>query len=363
MLYQAELHSEGNKKAYNAIFAFLQEAFEFFLFFRMFAVKKKVFLGAGIVLTAAVVLFVLFAGNEEGEKVPSFVASETRTAPSAAETRTVEEKREVPDTAVKPFFDIVRVEPDGTMVAAGRGVPNDTLTLMDGDAVLARISVDDRGEWVYIPEEPLIVGTHEMWLKNDAVKAREEAEIVVVTVPETQKTDDTIAVLVSSDAEDVKVLQGPEADESAFVGISSANYNGKAFVIRGTMRSGGKVNLYADNVYLGSATSDEEGNWSFKSLRKMENGRTYTIRADKTDENGKVTARSEVPFSVAGGADTSKQRRIRIVKGDNLWTIAKHLYGSGFAYVTIYRANKNQIRDPDLIYPNQVFVLPKKAEK
>lgn len=325
--------------------------------------KKKVFLGAGIVLTAAVVLFVLFAGNEEGEKVPSFVASETRTATPAAETRTVEEKREVPDTAVKPFFDIVRVEPDGTMVAAGRGVPNDTLTLMDGDAVLARISVDDRGEWVYIPEEPLIVGTHEMWLKNDAVKAREEAEIVVVTVPETQKTDDTIAVLVSSDAEDVKVLQGPEADESAFVGISSANYNGKAFVIRGTMRSGGKVNLYADNVYLGSATSDEEGNWSFKSLRKMENGRTYTIRADKTDENGKVTARSEVPFSVAGGADTSKQRRIRIVKGDNLWTIAKHLYGSGFAYVTIYRANKNQIRDPDLIYPNQVFVLPKKAEK
>lgn len=66
---------------------------------------------------------------------------------------------------------------------------------------------------------------------------------------------------------------------------------------------------------------------------------------------------------MAKGADTSKQRRVRIVKGDNLWTIAKHLYGSGFAYVTIYRANKDQIKDPNLIYPNQVFVLPKKAEK
>lgn len=325
--------------------------------------KKKVFLGAGIVLSVAIALFIVFAENKDGGDLSSFVPSDARPTAAVDETRQSETARDVPDVLAKPFFDIVRVEPDGSMVAAGRGVPNGVLSLMDGDSVLAEINVDDRGEWVYIPANPLAVGTHEMWLKSDAVKSREESEIVVVTVPETKKTDDTIAVLVSSDAEDVKVLQGPAVDETAFIGINSANYNGKVFAVRGMMQGGGKANLYADNVYLGTAEADAEGNWSFKSLRKMENGRSYMIRADKTDENGKVSARAEVPFSVAKGADTSKQRRVRIVKGDNLWTIAKHLYGSGFAYVTIYRANKNQIKNPDLIYPNQVFVLPKKAEK
>ena len=44
--------------------------------------------------------------------------------------------------------------------------------------------------------------------------------------------------------------------------------------------------------------------------------------------------------------------------GDNLWTIARRVYGSGIKYTTIYTANSDQIRDPDLIYPGQVFDLP-----
>jgi len=44
--------------------------------------------------------------------------------------------------------------------------------------------------------------------------------------------------------------------------------------------------------------------------------------------------------------------------GDNLWSIASRVYGSGYRYTTIYRANSEQIRNPDLIYPGQVFELP-----
>jgi nucleoid-associated protein YgaU len=47
-----------------------------------------------------------------------------------------------------------------------------------------------------------------------------------------------------------------------------------------------------------------------------------------------------------------------IRKGDNLWTIARRVYGSGYEYIQIYGANRDQIRDPDLIYPGQVFDLP-----
>ena len=44
--------------------------------------------------------------------------------------------------------------------------------------------------------------------------------------------------------------------------------------------------------------------------------------------------------------------------GDNLWTIAERAYGSGLRYTTIYQANDDQIRNPRLIYPGQVFDLP-----
>jgi nucleoid-associated protein YgaU len=48
-----------------------------------------------------------------------------------------------------------------------------------------------------------------------------------------------------------------------------------------------------------------------------------------------------------------------IMRGDNLWRIGRATYGAGRRYTVIYRANKDQIRDPDLIYPGQIFVLPK----
>jgi nucleoid-associated protein YgaU len=47
-----------------------------------------------------------------------------------------------------------------------------------------------------------------------------------------------------------------------------------------------------------------------------------------------------------------------IRRGDNLWSIARRVYGSGIKYTTIYRANDDQIRNPHRIYPGQVFDLP-----
>ncbi|MGJ8528362.1 LysM peptidoglycan-binding domain-containing protein [Maritalea sp.] len=47
-----------------------------------------------------------------------------------------------------------------------------------------------------------------------------------------------------------------------------------------------------------------------------------------------------------------------IRKGDNLWTIARRVYGSGIKYTTIYEANSNSISRPELIFPGQVFELP-----
>jgi nucleoid-associated protein YgaU len=45
--------------------------------------------------------------------------------------------------------------------------------------------------------------------------------------------------------------------------------------------------------------------------------------------------------------------------GHSLWRIARRTYGDGVRYHVIYQANSEQIRDPDLIYPGQVFVMPR----
>jgi len=54
----------------------------------------------------------------------------------------------------------------------------------------------------------------------------------------------------------------------------------------------------------------------------------------------------------------SADGRVIIRKGDTLWEISRRTYGSGQSYTVIYLANGDQIRDPDLIYPAQVFRLP-----
>ena len=63
------------------------------------------------------------------------------------------------------------------------------------------------------------------------------------------------------------------------------------------------------------------------------------------------------------GADpqpTPQLIQVTVQPGFTLWAIATQNYGDGFAYVRVYEANRAQIRDPDLIYPGQVFTVPEK---
>jgi nucleoid-associated protein YgaU len=51
----------------------------------------------------------------------------------------------------------------------------------------------------------------------------------------------------------------------------------------------------------------------------------------------------------------------RIVsRGDSLWRISRITYGEGTRYAIVYRANRDRIRDPNLIHPGQILFLPMK---
>ncbi len=51
-------------------------------------------------------------------------------------------------------------------------------------------------------------------------------------------------------------------------------------------------------------------------------------------------------------------RAVTVQEGDTLWAISQQRYGTGFLFVRLFEANRTAIRNPDLIYPGQVFTVP-----
>ena len=72
-----------------------------------------------------------------------------------------------------------------------------------------------------------------------------------------------------------------------------------------------------------------------------------------------MQARVQLPFVRARAINALPQDRLVVIQpGNNLWTIALKVYGEGTRYVQIHQANSDQIRDPDMIFPGQIFGLP-----
>ncbi|HAC57086.1 MAG TPA: peptidoglycan-binding protein LysM, partial [Rhodobiaceae bacterium] len=114
---------------------------------------------------------------------------------------------------------------------------------------------------------------------------------------------------------------------------------------------------------VGETTADETGHWELSPETDIAPGQ-YALRVDQVDETGQVIGRVEVPFERGEREAVMaalREGKVVIQPGNNLWNIARRLYGSGFSYTVIYEANKDQIRDPNLIYPGQVFETPAKG--
>jgi nucleoid-associated protein YgaU len=118
--------------------------------------------------------------------------------------------------------------------------------------------------------------------------------------------------------------------------------------------------LYLDNGSLGAAKADGSGRWTFVPEQKSPVG-DHQIRVDMVDGAGKVQARVQVPFAQPDFTTVSlKDDSVIVQPGNSLWRIARRTYGDGVQFTVIYEANKDRIGDPDLIYPGQIFELPKK---
>jgi nucleoid-associated protein YgaU len=196
-----------------------------------------------------------------------------------------------------------------------------------------------------------------------------EQATVAQTEPAPQPKATQVAVL-RADADGVTLVQPIAQKPQGKVVLDTISYSDSGEVqLAGRAGAASNILVYLDNTPAGQFAAAENGNWG-GGLEAVEPG-VYTLRLDEVNDAGKVLSRMETPFKreapevlqppVAEGATAEAAPLVRAVtvqEGDTLWAISQQRYGSGFLYVRVFEANNGAIRDPDLIYPGQVFTLP-----
>jgi|TARA_R110000744_G_scaffold33360_4_gene78106 nucleoid-associated protein YgaU len=312
-------------------------------------------------------------------------ASETVTDTQQTSTETPNAAQPAEPAAVSPpSFDVVRIDPNGDTVIAGRAQPGSKVTIIDNEKDLGVVDADSRGEWVFLPGSPLDPGPHELTLRS---KMPENEPVtgdgkVVLVVPAPGKdiagrdTDSEtpqapVVVLVpDKNKPGAELLQAPPRSSGLSEPGGVQNADGTLSVETIDYDSAGNISVagkgplesvilgYLDNRLIGSGHVNESGKWRINPSQEISPG-IYTMRFDAVRGNS-VIARLEIPFSRAAPlTDLQGDAFIIVQPGNSLWRIARRALGSGYNYTVIYEANSDQIIDPDLIYPGQVFEVPK----
>jgi len=308
-----------------------------------------------------------------------------------------------------PSFDIVRINPAGDAVMAGRAAPNAEVTIRDGGNVIGHVRADEHGQWVFVPSTPLTAGARELTLsaRNPDGSRRKGVGPVLLVVPTrgpqvastgphpaasppatggagratgsatgnatanatggataavATPATPPLAVLSPDNGAMPRVLQGPgqAAPHGApRLGLNVVQYNDHGRLrFGGTAQPGSTVRLYVDNHPVGDARADATGHWFLTPRLDIAPG-AHRLRADQISATGHVVARLSLPFRRAViGVRQIAPGDVVVQPGQSLWLLARHAYGAGIQYTVIYAANRHQIRDPNLIYPGQTFTVP-----
>jgi nucleoid-associated protein YgaU len=350
---------------------------------------------------------------------PTVAKPETSVATS--KSAKLEAPKDIPKL-VAPTFDVVRVNPSGDAVIAGRAAPGAKVSVLAGNKLVGTAKADDRGEWVLIPEKPLESGSRELSLeaKLPGAETVKSKEVVVVAVPDRPEAGTSLAVIMPRKGDGPsKVLQSASSGSSASttsqvaadsnqpsdggskavanqavakkiasvapkpspasssasssasvkkastlvarppVSLESVDYDEKGdLILSGRADVGATINLYVDNAAIGQTVGNTDGTWQLRPGDAVSIG-DHRLRVDQLGTDGKVAHRIELPFSRAEPELTKLvEGQVIVQPGNSLWRIARRSYGQGLLFTVIYEANKGQIRDPDLIYPGQIFALP-----
>ena len=310
-----------------------------------------------------------------------------------------------------PQFDTFRLETDGTMLIAGRTAPGGQVDVVLGDDTIASATGDESGNFVIFAEAPPSDAPRRLSLLGDpggsATRSETSYMVAPIAAPVVVAEAPPLVLLPEPAAEEVAELPPPaapapvavtpdlpqppelptvlQADADGVrvvqttpqpvpnVALDAITYDPAGEVaLSGRATGDGEVQVYLDNRPVTSSTITQGGDWQI-DLPQVDTG-VYTLRIDELNLDGDVVSRIETPFKreeaddVAAVLAEETEREgfdvaVRTVQpGSTLWAIAEENLGDGIYYVAVFEANRDLIKDPDLIYPGQIFRIPDRPE-
>lgn len=292
---------------------------------------------------------------------------------------------QTPPAADIVSFDLLRSAPDGSVTLAGRAEPGARVEVLIDGATVDTVTAGADGSFVSLSSAAPSAVARQLQVRvtgADGVARLSAQSLTVAAAPEAaaaaaaaagaspeQATAEAEAARamaarpVIADADGARVLA--PASDSLAIDTLSFDATGRVEISGRGAPAGTVLRAYVDNTEFGLVSPGADGAW--RMALPAPGAGDHTLRVDALDPQGKVLGRAEQSFAgvgapatltAAAGTEGPKTRVIRIEKGATLWAIAREAYGDPLLYVRVFEANKAQIRDPDLIYPGQVFTVP-----
>jgi nucleoid-associated protein YgaU len=259
------------------------------------------------------------ASSDRDESSAALATAQAEANAVAAELA-VSRRSPVTDESV-PVFDIARIERTGDAVIAGRAAPGAIVELLRNGERLDGATADRSGQFVMVPPR-LPPGDYELTLRSrlpDGTMATSKQGVVVALA---------------------------ETESSSGVNQSRAEV---PFNVPETAAT--------NRLSLDRATRSSQARLLSQPPLRIAKGQNVAV-----SQLLRPTAAARL--SDGGSSSPVVEPKIAttvVSRGDSLWRISRVTYGVGTQYAVVYRANRDRIRDPNRIYPGQIFFLPMRA--
>lgn len=262
----------------------------------------------------------VFAGTDDGAAQPA-------AAPAPGDAAQA--------TPGAPTFDVLRVEPDGSAVVAGKAQPGAKLEILSNGKVIAQTTIDGTGDFAAVFDNPLPPGDHELVLRStDASgKATQSEEVATVSVPENKAGE--LLAMVSKPGKASRVLAMPEAAPTALqpqqaaqsqqpaatsetgpsntpapaagatapaaapltstVQVSAVEFEGSKIFVAGSAPAASTVRALVDDKEIGKTTAEASGHFVIEGNVDLTVG-SHIITVEELNADGTVKVRVRVPF-------------------------------------------------------------------
>ncbi|WP_018239240.1 LysM peptidoglycan-binding domain-containing protein [Ensifer sp. BR816] len=232
-----------------------------------------------------------------------------------------------------PGFDLLRVEPDGSTVVAGRAQPGTKLEILSGDTVVGTADVNAAGDFAAVFDKPLAAGDHQLTLRSLGAGGASKVSEEIATVSVPKEPGGQLLAMVSKPGEASRLITTPKADakgtETAAapatqngateatpamptpsnivsgLQVTAVEIEGQRMFVAGNAKPGALVRIYADDKLVGEMKADDKGHFIVDGTVELAVG-SHIIRADMMSEDAtKVAMRASVPFDRPAGTQVA----------------------------------------------------------